>query len=130
MPRKKKTDWEKDGEIGKGKTEVLAEEAPKTTRSTKKTIVKASGVKSQPNRKSIKRIPKVVAEQTVPAMDKKKLPQVILVYEDKNNRKVTKVYTCYELIIHENTETRLNGVPSSRKDIIDLSIDAKVIKIE
>lgn len=130
MPRKKKTDWDKDGEIGKEKTEAKAEEAPKTTRTTKKTTVKAEGVKPEPTRKSIKKEPKVVAEQTVPAMDKKKLPQVLLVYEDKNNRRVTKAYTCYELTIHENTETRLSGVPSSRKDIVDLSIDAKVVAID
>lgn len=128
--KKKKTDWETDGKVGTDKTTAAAEAATKVTKTTKKTSVKAKGVKPEATRKSVKKEPKVIAEQTVPAIDKKKLPQVILVYEDKNGRKVTKTYTCYELNIYENIETHLNGVPSSRKDIADISIDAKVVGIE
>lgn len=128
--KKKTTDWDAEGKVGTDKTAAAAEAATKITKTTKKTSVKAKGVKPIATRKSVKKEPKVVAEQTVPATDKKKLPQIILVHEDKNGRKVTKTYTCYELNIYENIETHLNGVPSSRRDIVDISIDAKVVGVE
>lgn len=128
MARPKKN-WDADVDQAKEKLENKASSAPKTVVETSTTSVKAKDVAPEPTRKSLKEV-ETPTEQNIPATEKKKLPQVIITYQDKNNRLVTKVYTCYELNIHENTQTTITGTPSGRKDIVDLSLDAKVVGIE
>jgi hypothetical protein len=129
MGRKKKDNWEEDAAIGQAKTEAQALDAPQVVVKTETTKVKTEDTVEQPTRIPHKEIDNPT-KQNVSAGDKGKLPQVILTYQDKNHRTVTKIYTCYELNIHENTETVLTGIPTSRKDIVDLSLDAKIVLIE
>lgn len=122
-----KSNWDKDGEVGKEKTAIKAESSAKKLEST--TSVEVAEVTEAPTRKSIKTI-ETPTLQNLSAIDQKKLPQVIVIYEDKNNRRVTRVFTCYSLDIHESTQTKLSGLPTSRKDLVDLSLDAKVVHVE
>ena len=74
--------------------------------------------------------PSTAEMKTSGAMDKKKLPKIILVTYDKEGHVQHREYTCAEVTIYENSETRLAGCkPTTRKDAISISIEARVVEV-
>ena len=67
--------------------------------------------------------------QNTSVADKKRLPKLTISYYDKKGDLVLKEYTCATLDMTENTETSLTGNPTTRRDIVNLSIEAQVVAI-
>jgi hypothetical protein len=124
MPRK---GWKKEKALQEEELKNQALNADETIESI--TTIKKNNVEEKPIRKSKKKQLNEVSLQNMSRADKNKLPKVILCYYDKNDRLVNKEYICYELNIYENLQTKISGIPNSRKDLLDFSLDAKVVEI-
>ncbi len=79
---------------------------------------------------STKKKKKTSTVQNATQKEKKKLPKIIIVTYNKKGDAEYREYICAELNLHENTHTTLSGsYPTSRKDVVDVSIDAQVVEV-
>ena len=76
--------------------------------------------------------PTPVKEQplgTVTKTEQKRLPKLSISYYDKHGVLQITEYTCATLSVVTNTDTTISGSPASRRDVMNITIEAQVVGV-
>jgi hypothetical protein len=66
---------------------------------------------------------------SVTKTEQKRLPKISISYYDKHGGLQITEYTCANLNVTTNTETTLGGNPTSRRDVMNITIEAQVVGV-
>jgi len=128
---KRKDKWEEEMMKGQAKTQEIAANANTIVKKTTKVSIKKKVPEVTVGKKTARRTRKKPTLQNVSKKVQRDSPTIIISYKNGTGNDVSEVYTCSNIVIAKDTVTTLDGeANTTRKDVVNINIEARVIGID